>query len=192
MSSRIYQSSSFAQPYHHLRQRQSQPIFRKSRPAVTMPVLSFNRCTETTFQERGILMTLSRRVLDVGNCGPDHRSITMMIQHAFPGVIVDQADDTASALEKMGSHPYLLVLVNRKLDCDYSDGIEVIRAIKSDPLHSKTPVMLVTNYPEHQQQAIAVGAIEGFGKLQLQLPETKQRLAAVLCSQHPHPAAPPS
>ncbi len=61
----------------------------------------------------------------------------MMIQNAFPGVIVDQADDTASALEKMASHSYLLVLVNRKLDCDYSDGIEVIRALKSDPLHSK-------------------------------------------------------
>jgi CheY-like chemotaxis protein len=72
------------------------------------------------------------------------------------------------------------VLVNRKLDTDYSDGIEVIRAIKADSSTSAVPVMLVTNYPEHQETAIAVGAIRGFGKLEFGKPETRETLAAVL------------
>jgi hypothetical protein len=40
--------------------------------------------------------------------------------------------------------------------------------------------MLITNYAEHQQQAIAAGAILGFGKLELNAPETLKRLEAVL------------
>ena len=72
------------------------------------------------------------------------------------------------------------MLVNRKLDIDYSDGLEVIRQIKSDPTISGVPVMLVTNYPEHQDAAIAAGAIRGFGKLEYDKPETRERLAAVL------------
>jgi len=41
-------------------------------------------------------------------------------------------------------------------------------------------MMLVTNYPEHQDAAIAVGAIRGFGKLEFAKPETRERLAIVL------------
>jgi hypothetical protein len=40
--------------------------------------------------------------------------------------------------------------------------------------------MLVTNYAEHQEAAVAVGAIRGFGKLEFDKPETRERLAAVL------------
>jgi CheY-like chemotaxis protein len=73
-----------------------------------------------------------------------------------------------------------LVTVNRKLDCDYSDGVEVIRQIKADPELAAAPVMLITNYPEHQEAAIAIGAIRGFGKLELGKPETLQRLQPIL------------
>ena len=31
------------------------------------------------------------------------------------------------------SEPFDLVLVNRKLDSDYSDGLEIIKQIKADP-----------------------------------------------------------
>ena len=70
--------------------------------------------------------------------------------------------------------------VNRKLDADYSDGIEVIRRIKTDPKLSQTPCMLVTNYPEHQQAAVAVGAEPGFGKLTYHEPATHEKLAKFL------------
>ena len=51
-----------------------------------------------------------------------------------------------------------LVVVNRKLDMDYSDGIEIIRQIKAEPALAATPVMLITNYPEHQDAAEQLGA----------------------------------
>ena len=58
-----------------------------------------------------------------------------------------------------------LVTINRKLDQDYSDGMEVAKAIKADPQLSAVPIMLVTNYEEHQQAALEIGCVRGFGKL---------------------------
>lgn len=73
-----------------------------------------------------------------------------------------------------------LVLVNRKLDEDYSDGIEIVKAIKADSVLATIPVMLITNYEEHQEQAISLGALRGFGKLSMKAPETLQLIESVL------------
>jgi two-component system chemotaxis response regulator CheY len=91
-----------------------------------------------------------------------------------------QVDDSSGALSELKSGPFDLVLVNRKLDCDYSDGLDVIRAIKADSAVGGVPVMLVTNYPEHQEAAIAVGAVRGFGKLEFGDPATRAKIAEVL------------
>jgi CheY-like chemotaxis protein len=122
---------------------------------------------------------MSKRVLDVGQCGPDHSSIRSYLTRNFDCEVV-QVDDAAGALAELKGGQFDLVLVNRKLDCDYSDGIEVIRKLKADPDAASVPVMLVTNYPEHQDAAIAVGAIPGFGKLEFQKPETREKLAEIL------------
>ena len=122
---------------------------------------------------------MPKRVLDVGQCSPDHASIRSYLTRNF-GCEVVQADDAAGALAKLRGGQFDLVLVNRKLDSDYSDGIEVIRMLKADQDAASVPVMLVTNYPEHQDAAIAVGAIRGFGKLEFGKPETRERFAALL------------
>jgi CheY-like chemotaxis protein len=122
---------------------------------------------------------MPRRVLDVGQCGPDHSSIRSYLTRNFDCEVV-QVDDAAGALAELEGGHFDLVLVNRKLDRDYSDGIEVIRKLKADPGAAMVPVMLVTNYPEHQDAAIAVGAIRGFGKLEFQKPETREKLAEIL------------
>ncbi len=70
--------------------------------------------------------------------------------------------------------------MNRKLDIDYSDGLEIIQRIASDSEAKRTPVMLVTNYPEHQEKSVALGGLYGFGKLEYGKPETLDRLEAVL------------
>ena len=54
---------------------------------------------------------------------------------------------------------------------------EVLEAIKSDPHLAEVPVMLVTNYPEHQALAVAAGAVPGFGKNALNSPQTRECLA---------------
>ena len=122
---------------------------------------------------------MPKRVLDVGQCGPDHSSIRSYLTRNFDCEVV-QVDDGVGALAELKGGQFDLVLVNRKLDCDYSDGVEVIRALKADPDAANVPMMLVTNYPEHQEAAIAVGAIPGFGKLEFQKPETREKLAELL------------
>ncbi|MEM9187408.1 MAG: response regulator [Planctomycetota bacterium] len=127
---------------------------------------------------------MSKQVLDVGNCGPDHATITQFLESNF-GCVVAQADRAEDALEKMiaaarDGRPFDLVVVNRKLDVDYSDGLDVIRQLKANPATAAVPVMLITNYADHQDAAEAAGALRGFGKLQYSEPATVERVRAAL------------
>ena len=120
-----------------------------------------------------------KRVLDVGNCAPDHAAIRSMIQGSFSAEVVQAhgLDDTLAALRE---GRFDLVLVNRKLDRDYSDGLQVIQAIKSASDVPPAPVMMITNYDDHQQKAVDIGAEPGFGKLQLGDETTVERLGRFL------------
>ncbi|TWT37269.1 chemotaxis regulatory protein CheY [Posidoniimonas corsicana] len=120
-----------------------------------------------------------KRILDIGNCGPDHGSLTRFFTSHFD-CTVDQADRAEDALPKLRDNGYDLVVVNRKLDIDYTDGIDVIRQIKSDERLASTPVMLITNFPEHQDAAEQAGALRGFGKLELEHADTVSRVKAAL------------
>jgi two-component system chemotaxis response regulator CheY len=122
---------------------------------------------------------MTKRVLDVGNCTPDHAAIRRLLEETFR-VSVIQAHGADDALAQLQAGQVDLVLVNRKLDQDYSDGLDIIRAIKTDPKLAAIPCMLITNYPEHQDEAVAAGALRGFGKKELRSPATIERLAAVL------------
>jgi CheY-like chemotaxis protein len=122
---------------------------------------------------------MSKRVLSVGQCGVDHAALSSMLARNF-GAKVVPADTATDALAALGHEKFDLVMVNRKLDSDYSDGLDIIRQIKADPQLAATPCMLVTNYEEHQQAAVAAGAEPGFGKQGYGLPETRERLARFL------------
>jgi CheY-like chemotaxis protein len=132
---------------------------------------------------------MPKRVLDVGNCGVDHDAIRAMLEKCFAAEVV-QADGLDDALPLLRSQQFDLVLVNRKLDCDYSDGLAVIKQIKADVELAGIPCMLVTNYPEHQEAAVRAGAEYGFGKKSLYAPETQQRLARLLAAGHAADARP--
>ena len=122
---------------------------------------------------------MSKRVLDVGNCGPDFSTMESFLGERFQCEMA-QAHGADDALEQLRRGDFSLVLVNRKLDQDYSDGIEVIKQIKADDELKNIPVMLVTNYAEHQDAAVEIGAERGFGKLELEKPETTERLQKIL------------
>ncbi len=121
----------------------------------------------------------TKRVLDVGNCGVDHAAIRRLIEGQFDAEVVQEHTQPA-ALAVLRKQPFDLVLVNRKFDRDYSDGLDLIRAMKADPALTATPVMLITNYAAHQQTAVAAGALPGFGKADLASPQTLTRLGEVL------------
>ena len=66
-----------------------------------------------------------KRVLDVGNCGPDFAAIKQLMKRFDCEVL--QSHGAEDALAALHAGPIDLVLVNRKLDQDYSDGIEATR-----------------------------------------------------------------
>jgi two-component system chemotaxis response regulator CheY len=125
------------------------------------------------------LAIMSKRVLSVGQCMPDQSSINRLIRTHFDAEVV-AADLPADALARLRSGAFDLVLINRKLDADYSDGIEILKSIKADPQLKSVPVMLVTNYPEHHEAAVAAGGEYGFGKQELGQPATIERLQRFL------------
>ena len=122
---------------------------------------------------------MPRRVLSVGQCGADHYGITRLLQQHFDVEVV-AADREADALRQMRAAGFDLVLINRKLDIDGSDGLRIIRAMKAEPALARIPVMLVSNFAEAQQQAVAEGAEYGFGKAEYHSPEVCERLASFL------------
>lgn len=116
------------------------------------------------------------RVLSVGQCGLDQPQIARFLAQQFRAE-VHGAGDAVEALEALRRSAFHLVLVNRVLDRDGSSGLELIRRIRAQ---APVPVMLVSNYPDAQQEAVAEGALPGFGKAELRTPKAIEALAAAL------------
>ena len=104
-----------------------------------------------------------KRVLSIGQCGPDHYSISWTLRQHF-GAEVVAARNGAEALELLKKGPCDLILINRILDADHSSGLQLLKLLKGLPPHDQTPMMLVSNLPDAQQQAALLGALPGFGK----------------------------
>ena len=120
-----------------------------------------------------------KHVIDVGNCIPDHRAIRTMLEDNFD-VTVTQCHTLDEAMAAARSGECHLMLVNRKLDRDYSEGIKIIQAVRADQQLSRVPVMMITNFDEHQQLAVEAGAEYGFGKNAIHTAETLERLRKLL------------
>jgi CheY-like chemotaxis protein len=116
-----------------------------------------------------------KRVLDVGNCSMDHGAIRSLLEGAFQAQVV-QAHNAEDTIALLAAESFDLVLVNRHLDEDGTEGLDIIRSIKADPQTAAVPCMLITNYAEHQELAVAAGAEHGFGKKSLRDPATHERL----------------
>ncbi len=103
------------------------------------------------------------RILDVGQCGMDHGSISRHLTKGYRAEVA-RAHSAAEALKLLQGGQFDLVLVNRVFDRDGSPGLDLIRTIKADPALADLPVMLVSNYPTAQADARTLGALPGFGK----------------------------
>lgn len=66
------------------------------------------------------------------------------------------------------------------MDRDGSEGLPIIQAMKQDAELAEIPVLMITNYPDHQETAIAAGAEPGFGKRDLGKEQTIALLAVHL------------
>lgn len=119
-------------------------------------------------------------VMNVGHCVPDHLSIKKLLDSI--GVEVEKIDTVKDTIEnlKKNKNKYSLILINRKLDIDFSDGIELLKKIKSDPEIQHHKVMVISNYKEVQTKAVELGALYGFGKSELHKEETKEKILKAL------------
>lgn len=119
------------------------------------------------------------RVLDVGNCDPDHAAIRQMLATNFD-VGVDRVMHVAEAVAALQHQAYALVLVNRLIFGDGSSGLPLIEVIRRDDRLRATPVMMVSNFAEAQDAAVRAGAQQGFGKAALEFPATIDLLSRYL------------
>jgi len=122
---------------------------------------------------------MTKTVLDIGNCDPDHSAIQRMLASRYD-VAVLRSQKLSDAVTVLSQQKVDLILINRKLDIDYSDGLDVLRQLKQDPTTQNIPIMVITNYSEHQLAAVAEGAEYGFGKLQYSEASTHERLSRFL------------
>ena len=111
-------------------------------------------------------------------CSADHAAIRYVVEKTFDAT-VSRAHGAQDALAALRAEPFDLVLVNRLLDRG-GEGLQVISAIKGDPALAGLPVMLITNYAEHQRAAVEAGAEYGFGKSELQIGRNSPAAGAVL------------
>lgn len=120
-----------------------------------------------------------KHVLSMGQCAADGPMIASMLRQHFDAETTSVATE-ADAARLLRERGFDLVLVNRILDADGASGLEVLQHLKSDEMLRHVPVMLVSNFADAQQQAVAAGALPGFGKAALHDPETVARLRKVL------------
>ena len=119
------------------------------------------------------------RVIDVGNCGFDHGSLNGLLQQHFQIPCVSVANGTELERE-LQNGDVALVIVNRVFDRDGGDGMALIEQLKQQPATATLPVMLLSNYADAQEKAVALGAFPGFGKSSLRSEATRELLAGVL------------
>ena len=119
------------------------------------------------------------RVLDVGNCDPDHGAIRAMLERHFDAT-VERVMFVPEALRALASARFVLVLVNRLIFADDSPGLELVQKMKADAALAATPVMLISNFADAQAAAVAAGTAPGFGKAKVGATETVELLAKYL------------
>ena len=118
----------------------------------------------------------------MGQCGYDNSRIRSLIRSIDSTVEIKETDSHQETMEVLASlGEAALVLVNRVFDMDGASGMEFISQLKSkESEFAAIPVMLVSNYEKSQAEAIANGAIPGFGKSELQSVETRRKIESVL------------
>jgi CheY-like chemotaxis protein len=121
-------------------------------------------------------MTATAAVLVVGICDPDHTMIRQMLTDHFD-VEVDRVMFVDDAVARMKQRRYRLVLVNRLIFEDGSDGLELLRRARDERLLSDVPIMMISNYSEAQERAVKAGAVPGFGKVAIRDRSTTELLS---------------
>ena len=123
---------------------------------------------------------MAKRIVLVGHCGADVSYLTITIRRAIADAQVTFADDNANLSKLLDKDGVDLLLFNRELSYGFSEsqGVDVIRRIRTACPDLK--MMLVSNFPQAHAEAVAAGALPGFGKRELGSPRVTQILREAL------------
>src|SRR2546421_3153481 len=122
---------------------------------------------------------MSKKIVLVGHCGPDSSFLRMAVSAADRSLKVLMADD-ADELNQHLEQGVDLLLLNRELGWGFeqTEGVEIIRQLLSR--HPNVKMMLISNYADAQAQALAAGAVPGFGKSEIGSPRVAQVIRRAL------------
>ena len=120
-----------------------------------------------------------QNILIVGQCDYDFQQIGFTISQTYD-VEIHRADLFDDAIQSALEQSYALILINRIIDRDQSEGMAILDELKSNPRTDRIPVMIISNYQEAQDVAVAAGASPGFGKAALDTPRTFELLSEFL------------
>ena len=123
---------------------------------------------------------MPKKVALVGHCGPDASYLRLAVARAVKDAQVVFADDQHTLNKLLDNGGVDLILFNRQLDYGFEtdEGVELIKRLRAT--HPALKAMLVSNYPEAQQAAVQVGAVEGFGKREIGSPKVSELIRTAL------------
>ena len=123
---------------------------------------------------------MSKKIVLVGHCGPDSSYLRMTVTKAAGSdakiLMADDDSELKDALEQGAD----LILFNRELGYGFQDkmGVDAIKRLRTT--HPAVKSMLVSNYADAQAQALANGALPGFGKREIGSPRVLEVIRAAL------------
>ncbi len=125
-----------------------------------------------------MVKNFKRKVLLVGHCGFDNQKIQNMLENNFDVEVakVQSFEDAEELLEKEKFH---LALINRVENFDGQSGLELIKKL-GNSRKINAQLMLITDYPDSMKEAMAYGAVKGFGKNAINDIATIENLKSIL------------
>src|SRR5258706_6321147 len=120
-----------------------------------------------------------KKVVLVGHCGADSSYLRIAVASAGTAVsaVCIEDDEQLTVAMENGAE---LVLINRIIDWGFEEqeGVALISRLRRT--HPNLKTMLVSNYADAQQAAVAAGALPGFGKREIGTPKVKEVLRNAL------------
>ena len=112
----------------------------------------------------------------VGHCRPDSFAMRSALGRYAPRAVFVDVNDSAALAAQSGASA---LLVNRVLDGRFGtgNGIELIGSL---PEEQRRRATLVSNLPDAQAEAVALGAVPGFGKSEMYSDKAKDTIEGLV------------
>ncbi|MFG0243813.1 MAG: hypothetical protein ACF8R9_13585 [Phycisphaerales bacterium JB054] len=112
----------------------------------------------------------------VGHCRPDSFAMRSALGRYAPGAVFVDVNDSAGLASQAGAGA---LLVNRVLDGRFGTG-SGLELIGSLPEAQRRRATLISNLPEAQAEAVALGAVPGFGKSEMYSDKARETIEGLV------------